>query len=237
LIGRAAGAASASGAGGVGAGDGAVTRCGRSGGAGVGGAGDGAARGSGGAGAGAGVPRGGPGAGACGGIGGTSVTGCPGVGRNTGADGRRAGPAGATPPLGPMNGWLRRGVRAGRSGAGAGCGGGAGAACGGGAGAGCGGGAGAGCAGGAGVARGGAAAAGAAAAGRPCRSRRTSIVVAQTAQRARTPGSGTLAGSTRNTVRQDGQRTFMIADLPYSPSPGVSCRRSTTNTEPGRVLA
>ena len=67
-------------------------------------------------------------------------------------------------------------------------------------------------------------------------SRRTSSVAAQTVQRARTPSLGTFAGSTRNTVRQDGQRTFMFPS-PFYGSGSASVRRSTTNTEPGSVLA
>jgi hypothetical protein len=42
----------------------------------------------------------------------------------------------------------------------------------------------------------------------------TSSVAAHTVQRARMPLSGTFAGSTRNTVRQDGQRTFIVPFLP-----------------------
>lgn len=56
----------------------------------------------------------------------------------------------------------------------------------------------------------------------------------QTEQRARTPPAGTLAGSTRKTVEQVGHVTFMR----QSPSSRTgSWRRSTTNTDPGSVLA
>src|SRR5438309_2737212 len=58
-----------------------------------------------------------------------------------------------------------------------------------------------------------------------------------TAQRARTPPAGTLAGSTRYTVSQDGQDTFTLRPR-YCASPGSgSWRRSTTYTEPGCVFA
>jgi len=55
-----------------------------------------------------------------------------------------------------------------------------------------------------------------------------------TEHRARTPPAGTFAGSTRNTVAHSGQVTF----IGQSPSSRVWLwRRSTTNTEPGNVLA
>lgn len=64
-------------------------------------------------------------------------------------------------------------------------------------------------------------------------SRRTGKTVAHTEQRARTPRSGTLAGSTRKTVEQLGQRTFMVRSsgrryAPMSSSPPGPRRRSTT---------
>jgi hypothetical protein len=66
----------------------------------------------------------------------------------------------------------------------------------------------------------------------------------QTLQRARTPAAGTFAGSTRYTVVQEGQVTFMRPPQRGSPGrrfPGSSdsdCwRRSITKTDPGRVLA
>jgi hypothetical protein len=55
-----------------------------------------------------------------------------------------------------------------------------------------------------------------------------------TEHRARTPPAGTFAGSTRKTVEQVGQVTFMD----QSPSSRTgSWRRSTTKTDPGSVLA
>src|SRR5205823_4286075 len=67
----------------------------------------------------------------------------------------------------------------------------------------------------------------------------TGNTLLHTAQRARTPPGGTLAGSTRYTVSHDGQVTFTLRSdqrAPGSSSSG-SCRRSTTNTDPGCVLA
>ena len=62
----------------------------------------------------------------------------------------------------------------------------------------------------------------------------TAKIPRHTEQRASTPPAGTFAGSTRKTVEQVGQVTFMR----QSPSscPG-SWRRSTTKTDPGSVLA
>src|SRR5437762_3483825 len=65
----------------------------------------------------------------------------------------------------------------------------------------------------------------------------TGNTLLHTAQRARTPPAGTLAGSTRYTVSQDGQDTFTLRPR-YCASPGSgSWRRSTTYTEPGCVFA
>src|SRR2546430_1876673 len=67
----------------------------------------------------------------------------------------------------------------------------------------------------------------------------TGNTLLHTAQRARTPPGGTLAGSTRYTVSHDGQVTFTLRSRyrgPPSSSSG-SWRRSTTNTDPGWVLA
>ena len=67
----------------------------------------------------------------------------------------------------------------------------------------------------------------------------TGNTLLHTAQRARTPPAGTLAGSTRYTVSHDGQVTFTLRSRyrgPPSSSSG-SWRRSTTNTDPGWVLA
>src|SRR5437773_378383 len=67
----------------------------------------------------------------------------------------------------------------------------------------------------------------------------TGKTLLHTAQRARTPPGGTLAGSTRYTVSHDGQVTFTLRSRyrgPPSSSSG-SWRRSTTNTDPGCVLA
>jgi len=55
-----------------------------------------------------------------------------------------------------------------------------------------------------------------------------------TEQRARTPPAGTFAGSTRKTVEQVGQVTFMRQSPSSRP---CSWRRSTTKTDPGSVLA
>ncbi len=69
--------------------------------------------------------------------------------------------------------------------------------------------------------------------------RRTQNTPLQTEHRARTPAAGTLAGSTRKTVWQEVQVAFMVGNL-YRLPRGSSfrvCRRSTTNTEPGSVLA
>src|SRR6266496_989869 len=65
----------------------------------------------------------------------------------------------------------------------------------------------------------------------------TAKTLLHTAQRARTPPAGTLAGSTRYTVSHDGQETFTSRPrYRVSPSPGSgSWRRSTTYTEPGWV--
>jgi hypothetical protein len=75
-------------------------------------------------------------------------------------------------------------------------------------------------------------------------SRRTANTALQTLQRARTPATGTLAGSTRYTVAQFGQVTFISSPQGFSrelapdrSSPFVLWRRSTTKTEPGSVLA
>src|SRR6266511_485037 len=70
----------------------------------------------------------------------------------------------------------------------------------------------------------------------------TGNTLLHTAQRARTPPAGTLAGSTRNTVSHDGQVTFTLPLCsrylaPASSSSSGSCRRSTTNTDPGCVFA
>src|SRR5437667_5496259 len=68
----------------------------------------------------------------------------------------------------------------------------------------------------------------------------TGNTLLHTAQRARTPPAGTLAGSTRYTVPHAGQVTFTLRAPPYSPpssSSSGSWRRSTTNTDPGCVLA
>jgi hypothetical protein len=55
-----------------------------------------------------------------------------------------------------------------------------------------------------------------------------------TEQRAHTPPAGTLDGSTRKTVEQVGQVTFMRQSPSSRP---CSWRRSTTKTDPGSVLA
>src|SRR5881394_1592333 len=67
----------------------------------------------------------------------------------------------------------------------------------------------------------------------------TGNTLLHTAQRARTPPGGTLAGSTRYTVSHDGQVTFTLRSdqRALGSSSSGSCRRSTTNTDPGCVLA
>jgi hypothetical protein len=67
----------------------------------------------------------------------------------------------------------------------------------------------------------------------------TGNVALHTAQRARMPPAGTLAGSTRYIVSHDGQVTFTPGSgqrVSVSSSSG-SWRRSTTNTDPGCVFA
>ena len=67
----------------------------------------------------------------------------------------------------------------------------------------------------------------------------TGNTLLHTAQRARTPPGGTLPGSTRYTVSHDGQVTFTLRSdqRGLGSSSSRSCRRSTTNTDPGCVLA
>ena len=67
----------------------------------------------------------------------------------------------------------------------------------------------------------------------------TANTLLHTAQRARTPPAGTLAGSTRYTVPHDEHVTFTrpASHASELSSPSWSRRRSTTYTDPGCVLA